>query len=167
MATWSELEAVFPAAARWRADLGRMPVAHLATVDARGGPRIHPVCPHHTGGRMYVAVTSRSPKRHDLAERGRFTVHSINVDVPGPEFDEFELAVSGSARRVDIDESAVWAAVREVCPYPILDEDWLFELAVDQALTTVWDPMDAPDRQPHRLMWRDGWPDPRPPANEA
>jgi hypothetical protein len=163
---WTELEAIFPAAHRWRGDLARMPVAHLATVDRRGDPRIHPVCPHHAFDRMYLAVTPLSPKRHDLADRGRYALHSINVDDPGPDFDEFELTVSGTARRVPSDKADVWAAVREVCPYPIPDDDWLFELAVDRALTTVWDPIGAPGRSPHRLMWREGWSAPRPPSNE-
>lgn len=89
MATWAELEAVFPAAHRWRADLARMPVAHLGTVDRDSAPRIHPVCPHIAEGHLYVVIGSQSPKRHDLAMDGaRYALHSINVDNAGPEFDE-------------------------------------------------------------------------------
>jgi len=167
MGSWSALEAMFPAAQRWRADLGRMPVAHLATVDAKGRPRIHPMCPHLADDHLYVVISSAAPRRHDLADRGHFALHSINIDDPGPDFDEFELTLSGTARRVASADAATWTGVRAVCPYPIPDDHWLFELVVDRALTAVWDPMDAPDRRAHRLIWQDGWPEPRPPANEA
>lgn len=167
MPSWSHLEAMFPAAQRWRADLERMPVAHLATVDANGRPRIHPMCPHLAGDRLYVVISSAAPRRRDLADRGHFALHSINIDEPGPQFDEFELTLSGTANRVASTDTPTWSSVRAVCPYPIPDDHWLFELAIDRALTTVWDPMGTPDRRAHRLMWKVGWSAPRPPANEV
>jgi hypothetical protein len=168
MATWAEVEARVPAAVRWRASLALMPVAHLATVRRDGTPRIHPVCPHLALGQLFVAVTAASPKRFDLARPGgRYALHSINVDQPRPEFDEFEFSVTGSARRAPVGERAAWEAVRAVAGYSIPDEDWLFELEVESALSATWDPMDAPGRRAYRLMWREGWEAPRAPANEA
>lgn len=141
MATWDETAARFPASERARSDLRRMPVAHLATVTRDGAPRIHPVCPQIALGRLFVVVTARSPKRFDLRDRGRYALHLINTDEPGPEFDEFEFNLTGTVRRVPNGDEATWAAVRGVCPYPIPDEDWLFELDIQAGLTAVWDPI--------------------------
>lgn len=166
MATWDEMAARFPASERARSDLGRMPVAHLATVARDGAPRIHPVCPHIALGRLFVAVGAESPKRFDLRDRGRYALHLINTDDPGPAFDEFEFSLTGTSRLVPDAEEAIWAAVRDVCPYPIPDEDWLFELDVEAALTAAWDPIGTPGRRAHRLVWRAGWDAPRAPSNE-
>ncbi|MEX1022918.1 MAG: pyridoxamine 5'-phosphate oxidase family protein [Dehalococcoidia bacterium] len=166
MATWREMEAVYPHAERARRGWQQMPVAHLATVRRDGSPRIHPVCPHLADGRLYVVVTSASPKRYDLANNGRYALHALDSGEPDPAFSEFEFTVTGTARRVPTSEAAVWSAVREVCPYPFPDEDWLFALDIESAMSATWDPFDAPDRRAHRLMWRPGWDAPRAPSNE-
>ncbi len=167
MATWAEVQAAYPHAERAATELKRMPVAHLATVRRDGSPRIHPVCPHIALGRMFVIVTSRSPKRFDLVNDGRYALHMISAGDPGAEYDEFEFTVTGSARRVPLEERATWAAVREACFYEFPDEDWLFELDVASAMSSTWGPIGHPGRRAYRLMWRPGWPAPRPPSNEA
>ena len=166
MVTWDELERLHPLAERARREWAEMPVAHLATVRRDGSPRLHPVCPHIAGGRLYVVVGATSPKRFDLANDGRFALHTLETGEPGPDFDEFEFNVEGRARRVPASDAATWAAVREVCPYPVPDDDWLFELGIEGALSSTWDPLDAPDRRAYRLLWREGWAEARPPANE-
>ena len=166
MATWSEMQAAYPHAERAALGWKQMPVAHLATVRLDGSPRIHPVCPHVALGRLFVVVTSRSPKRLDLARDGRFALHTIDATEPGPEYDEFEFTVTGRARRVPLDERETWAAVREVCPYDFPDDDWLFELDIENAMSSTWDPFDTPGRRAYRLMWRPGWSSPRAPSNE-
>ena len=166
MATWDEVEAGHPLAARARAGWAQMPVAHLATVRRDGSPRVHPVCPHIAQGRLYVVIGSMSPKRFDLANDGRFALHAIDASEPGPDFDEFEFSVEGRARRVPTSEAETWSAVRAVCPYPFPDEDWLFELDIASALSATWDPMGAPGRRAYRLMWRAGSDGASPPSNE-
>lgn len=167
MVTWDELEVKHPLAERARREWAQIPVAHLATVRRDGSPRVHPVCPHIAGGRLYVVVGARSPKRFDLANDGRYALHTLESGEPGPEFDEFELALEGRARRVPIEDAATWAAVREVCFYEIPDDDWLFELDIDRALSATWDPLGTPGRRAYRLAWRAGWDAARPPSNEA
>lgn len=167
MATWEQLEAGHPLAERARRGWQEMPVAHLGTVRRDGSPRIHPVCPHIAGGRLYVVVASASPKRFDLAIDGRFALHAIDGGEPGPDFDEFEFSVEGRARRVPPGEGGTWEAVRGVCPYPFPDDDWLFELDIERALSATWDPLGTPGRRAYRLVWREGWSEARPPANEA
>lgn len=166
-ATWSEMEATYPHAERARLGWQQMPVAYLATVRRDGSPRIHPVCPHVADGRLFVVVSSRSPKRWDLVNDGRFALHAISPDDPGPEFDEFEFVVTGRARRVSLEERDTWAAVRAVCPYEFPDEDWLFDLSIEGAMSSTWDPLDSPGRRAYRLMWQPGMAEPRAPSNEV
>jgi hypothetical protein len=45
-------------------------LAYLATVDAAGGPRVHPVCPLLGDGGLFVFVIP-SPKLADLVRDGR------------------------------------------------------------------------------------------------
>lgn len=166
MATWAEMQAVYPHAERAAREWRHMPVAHLATVRRDGSPRIHPVCPHIADGRLYVVVGSASPKRYDLANDGRYALHTLEAGEPGPTFDEFEFTITGRTRRVASSERATWAAVREVCPYPFPDDEWLFEFDIESAMSSTWDPLDTPGRRAYRLMWRPGWDAPRPPSNE-
>ena len=169
MATWADFEAGAPTmSTRGLAQLKSIPVASLATVRKNGAPRLHPVCPHIAEGRLYVIVTDQSPKRFDLVNDGRYALHLFPPDAaPGDDdFDEFELALTGRARRVPNSEAATWAAVRAVCFYEFPDHHWLFELDIESALTSVWDPIDAPARRAHRLIWQLGTAE-RAPSNEA
>ncbi len=159
MANWADFEAGAPTmAARGLEQLRTIPGGYLATVRRDGGPRLHPVCPHIAEGRLFVIVTDRSPKRFDLANDGRYALHLLPPPLPpeDPAFDEFELNLTGRARRVPNSEAATWAAVRAVCFYEFPDEHWLFELAIENALTSVWDPIGTPGRRAHRLIWRPG-----------
>lgn len=168
MATWEAFGSAAPEVARKGLEMLEIPVAYLATRRRDGSPRIHPVCPHLAGGRMYVVVGAGSPKRFDLSNDGRFALHAFPPPLPpeDPAFDEFEFNLEGRARRVPNSEAATWAAVRVVCPYEFPDEDWLFELDIARALTTWWDPIGSPGRRPHRQIWHEGWGSPRVPSNE-
>ena len=83
-----------------------------------------------------------------------------------PAFDEFELNLTGRARRVPNSGAATGAAVRAACFYEFRDHRWLFELDIENALKSVWDPIGAPGRRAHRLVWRPGTIE-RPASNEA
>ena len=169
MATWADFEAGAPSmAARGLQQLQTIPIGYLATVRKDGAPRLHPVCPHLAGGRLYVIVTDQSPKRFDLARDGRYALHILPPPLPpeDPAFDEFELNLTGRARRVPNSEAATWAAVRAVCFYEFPDHHWLFELDIENALTSVWDPIGAHGRRAHRLVWQPGTSE-RAPSNEA
>jgi hypothetical protein len=51
----------------------------LSTVRADGGPRLHPVCPVLTAGRLLAHVVP-SPKRADLHRDGRYALHSFPAE---------------------------------------------------------------------------------------
>lgn len=54
-------------------------LAFLSTVRADGGPRLHPVCPVLTAGRLLAHIVP-SPKRADLHRDGRYALHSFPAD---------------------------------------------------------------------------------------
>ena len=152
MATWGELERAQPEmAALLRSLLGWIPIAYLATVRRDGSPRVHPVCPILAGEGMYVAVAGASapqpsPKRFDLANDGRYALHAL----PGKRDDEFY--VTGRARLVD--DAAERRLVVETAKHSIREDDWVFELGIDYAMTAHWEKVGEPDTYPVRSYWR-------------
>jgi len=152
MATWGELERAQPATAELlRSLLGWIPIAYLATVRRDGSPRVHPVCPVLAGDGIYVAVAGTSapqpsPKRFDLARDGRYALHAM----PGKRDDEFY--VTGRARLVE--DAAERRLVVEAAKHHIRDDDWVFELCIDYAMTARWENRGQPDTYPVRTHWR-------------
>ena len=139
MATWDEFAAAAPEMAERGFRHLSIPIAYLATVRRDGAPRLHPLSPMFAGGRLFVAIQASSPRRHDLARDGRYSLHAL-PPLLGPEYDEFEFNVTGRARRVEDDETKQLVneaeAARDRPGIP--PEDWLFELDIEAALTTVW-----------------------------
>lgn len=120
-------------------------VAYLATVDEHGAPRVHPVTPVVAGGRLLVFMEPTSPKGRDLERSSRYALHSAVEDQHGA---GGEFFVRGSARRID--DPQVRALATGQAPYTPADRYVLFELLVDDALTTVY----AQDGMPVRRRWR-------------
>src|SRR5437660_9206329 len=108
MVTWKE----FPAGEPDLAETGRsllfqfkVGLAFLATVRRDGAPRLHPVCPVLSDGRLFVLITPLSPKRADLLQDGRYALQSFPQPKPGS--DEFFIAgtavlVADSTARADL-----------------------------------------------------------------
>jgi len=149
MTPWAE----FAAAAPEIAELGlkqlhKFGLAYLGTVRADGSPRVNPVCPVITEGRLFIATSPDSPKLRDLLRDGRYVLHAL----PGKQEEEFW--VRGRAERVsDVDLRArvVQAAVGIT---RILPEEVLLEYSVEEAGTTVWLDFQTPDHRPLRKFWR-------------
>ena len=98
-ATWAEFEAAAPEmAARGRDVLyrGGDGEAMLVTVRGDSAPRLHPVNAGVVDGHLYTFVQSKSAKRTDLDEDGRYALHT-HYDPQAPH----EFMVRGRARRVD------------------------------------------------------------------
>lgn len=114
MVTWKEFAAAEPALAEaGRALLCQFGVglAFLATLRRDGAPRLHPVCPVLSAGRLFVLITPASPKRHDLVRDGRYALQTFPQPKPGSD----EFAVAG--RAVPIDDPAIR---RDALPAPHL-----------------------------------------------
>ena len=154
MATWQQLADAEPEmAALARSLLDWIPIMYLATVRRDGSPRVHPVCPIFTDGRMFVAVAGdgrddvpASPKRFDLEHDGRYAMHGM----PGKRDDEFY--VTGRARRVLDAETR--AAVTAAAGHTVHAEDWIFELDIERAMSAHWEKIGQPETYAVRRVWR-------------
>ena len=139
MATWADFAQAEPE----RAERGfrhlSIPLAYLATVRRDGAPRLHPLSPIFAGGRLFVAIESPSPRKHDLARDGRYALHGL-PPLLGPDYDEFEINVTGRARRVTDAATKRLVDEAEAARHrPAINPDaWLFELDIEMALTTTW-----------------------------
>jgi Pyridoxamine 5'-phosphate oxidase len=149
--SWSE----FAAAAPDLAEIGQrqltqfgVGLAFLATVRADGGPRLHPVCPVVSHGRLYVLITPESPKRQDLLRDGRYALQPF----PQPKAGSDEFYVSGRAR-VIADEATRAAVVRDA-KHMADPAETVFELAVERVLHTRWEHVLTPQMRPVRRACR-------------
>ena len=151
MVSWSE----FAAAAPDLAEVGQrqltqfgVGLAFLATVRADGGPRLHPVCPVVSHGRLFVLITPESPKRQDLVRDGRYALQPFPQPKPGSD----EFYVSGRARVIA--DEATRAAVLQDARHMADASETVFELAVERVLHTRWENVLTPQMRPVRRTWR-------------
>ncbi len=139
MVTWSQFAAAAPEMAERGFQQLSIPVAYLATLKKDGAPRLHPLSPIFADGRLFVAIQETAPRRFDLARDGRYSLHALPPEL-GEHYDEFEFNVTGRARRVTDAETKALVNEAEAARNrrAIPEEDWLFELDIEAALTTVW-----------------------------
>lgn len=144
--SWRELADKAPELAAFGArrltDCG---VAYIATVDATGAPRVHPVTPIVAPGRLFVFMEPTSPKGRDLARGSRYALHNAVEDQDGG---GGEFRVRGRGRKVDDPQLRALAAAH--ASYQPAADYVLFELFVDDAFMTVYGDDGAPQRQ----RWR-------------
>jgi len=134
--------------------LGWIPIAYLATVTSDGAPRMHPVCPIITEGRMFVAVAAISPKRLDLKRDGRYAMHALPGkwrEVNGQTRGDDEFYITGVARRVEDAEAR--RLITETANHEIRESDWLFEFDIERAMTAYWEKVGQPGTYAVRQYW--------------
>jgi len=149
--SWSD----FAAAAPDLAEVGQrqltqfgVGLAFLATVRVDGAPRLHPVCPVVSHGRLFVLITPESPKRQDLVRDGRYALQPFPQPKPGSD----EFYVSGRARLIA--DEATRAAVLQDARHMADASETVFELAVERVLHTRWENVLTPQMRPVRRTWR-------------
>lgn len=125
------------------ARLGGGQPSYLATVDADGAPRVHPVTPIVTPGRLFVFMEPTSPKGHDLERGSRYALHGPVADNDGG---RGEFRVRGRGRPVTGSDERALAIAH--ASYDPADHYVLFELLVDDAFATEYD-----DGSPVRRHW--------------
>ena len=128
-ATWAEFEAAAPEmAARGRDLLYRTGDGEAMLVTVRGDspPRPHPVNAGVVDGHLYTFVQSKSAKRTDLDEDGRYALHT-HYDPQAPH----EFMLRGRVREVT--DEALRNAVAEGWFFNAKDYP-LYELLIDTAL---------------------------------
>jgi Pyridoxamine 5'-phosphate oxidase len=144
--SWRALAEAAPVLATFGAERLHDQVAYLATLKSDGAPRLHPVRPVLTGGRLFVFTEATSPKVGDLERDPRYALHgTATSDQP---WDLREFAVEGTARLVE--DSGVRTEVNAGTAFPRDEHFLLFELDVGAALSTVY----GPDGRPQRQRWR-------------
>jgi hypothetical protein len=157
MAAWHEFSAAAPRlAGRVHELLYQFGVGlgFLGTVDASGGPRVHPLCPIVHGGELYLLVVP-GPKCRDLARDGRFALHSF----PRPD-DEDAAYLTGRASAITADPDRRAGVEQqfldERSTFPIapesLAEQSLFRLDIERCLVTTT--IGHGDPAPHHEVWR-------------
>lgn len=142
--SWSDLVAADPGLAAHGAERLGAAVAFLATVDAAGAPRVHPVTPVVAPGRLFVFMEASSPKGHDLRRGSRYALHAGVEDDAGG---RGEFGARGTG--VPVDDPATRAEAVAHASYDPSDRYVLFELLVDEVLATQYDD----DGVPHRRRW--------------
>ena len=129
MAIWAEFEAAAPRmAASGRELIYRTPTgeALLATVRGDGLPQVHPIYLAVMDGRLLAFITA-TPKAVDLAEDGRYALHT-HQDPAAPH----EFLVRGRARAI---EDAATRAEMAKAWYFKTDETYrLFEFLIERAV---------------------------------
>lgn len=158
MASWGDFASARPDMADvFLKIMDWIPIAYLATVRRDGSPRVHPIVPIIGGGRVFVAVPSWSPKRHDLRRDGRFALHALPGKWrPSPKFDgqqagDDEFYATGRATLVE--DEATRALVAETAKHEIRSDDWIFELGMDRVMTAYWENVGQPGTYAVREFW--------------
>jgi hypothetical protein len=144
MVSWDELADAEPELAALAAERLLNGPAYLATVDAHGAPRVHPVTPIIGGGNLFLFMEPTSPKGNDLRERPAFALHN---GVPDNEGTGGEVIVRGRATPVDDGDARADAV--SAAHYDPADRYVLFELGVDDVVVTMYE-----DGDPVRRRWR-------------
>jgi hypothetical protein len=114
--------------------------AYLATMRPDDTPRVHPVTPILTPGRLFVFMEPNSPKGHDLRIHPWYALHNAVADMNGS---GGEFAISGAA--VLVDSPTVRAEAAEAAPYEPADRYILFELLVAEVRCKGYGDVDLPE----------------------
>ena len=151
MVSWQD----FAAAAPDLAETGRTllqqfgpGLAFLATVRPDGAPRLHPVCPVLSGGRLYILIAAGSPKRLDLLRDGRYALQTFPQPKPGS--DEFYAA--GTA--VPVGDAATRAEILRDAKHMADASETAFELRLERVMHTRWEHPLTPEMRPVHRKWR-------------
>ena len=144
--SWQALADAAPELAEFGAGRLHDQVAYLATLKPDGSPRLHPVRPVVTVGRLFVFMEATSPKVNDLERDPRYALHATATsDRP---WDLREFGVEGAARRVVDPEGRSTANAGSAFPR---DERFLlYELSIGSAFSTTY----GTDGRPQRQRWR-------------
>jgi hypothetical protein len=128
MATWGAFAAAVPDLAAFGAALFGVRPSYLATADAEGWPRVHPVTPIVGRDDLFLFMEPTSPKGRDLEQRRTYALHN---GVPDNAGSGGEFWVRGTAERAE--DPAVRALAASAAAYEPADRYVLFRLTVDEA----------------------------------
>lgn len=150
MLSWHEFALQAPEISNAGAQLiQKHEIAFLATVSAKGRPRIHPFIPKILGHRLIAFIMDSSPKIRDLENRRQYSIHTL----PGKEDEEF--SISGEAQQCNSDNALRLKAENAMGFATGVDEHHiLYEFRVDSALWTTWLDFGTANHRPKYITWR-------------
>lgn len=131
--TWQDFLLARPAMAEFGQARISLGVMYLATLRADGSPRIHPITPFVSGGRLFAFMEPTSPKAKDLQRDGRYAMHSLVTDSDGT---NGEFMIGGRATLLADDATRSLAVTGS--PYQPKERYILFEFKLDRCLTNVY-----------------------------
>jgi hypothetical protein len=125
---WAEFASHAPDLAEFGARRLTAAPAYLATVDAAGAPRVHPVTPIVGDGLLFLFMEPTSPKGDDIIRRG---VYALHCHVPDSNGTGGEFFVRGHGEQVT--DPPLRAAATRAASYPPNDRYVLFALHITEA----------------------------------
>ena len=143
---WGEFAAQAPELAEFGAQRLAAVPAYLATVDASGAPRVHPVTPIVGDGRLFLFMEPTSPKGDDIVRRGSYALH---CHVPDSNGTGGEFYVRGRGERVDSPQ--LRAAAVDAASYTPNDRYVLFELRIAEARCNGYGDVALPEPRSWRV----------------
>lgn len=144
MNSWGDFEKSAPELAEFGFVRLQGKVAYFATTRPDGRPRVHPVTPIIGEGHLFLFMEPTSPKGKDLERGSAYSLHSAVSDNTGSS-GEFQLSGFGKL----VDASGARQLAVQLAQYEPEDRYILFELSVEQVLSTVYTDSDV-----ERKRWR-------------
>ena len=120
-------------------------VAYLATLKTDGSPRLHPVRPVVSSGRLFMFVKATSPKVRDLERDPRYALHATATSDQPSDLREFgvrELLAASTSRKVVPRPTPAGLPARRSLP--------AVRVSIGSAFSTTY----GRDGRPQRQRWR-------------
>lgn len=140
MTRWESFEAEAPEVAAFVRERMDLRVSYLGTLRPDGAPRVNPVTPWFTAGRIFIRMYPGSVKVRALERDPRFSLHSA---VPDDEGTGGEALLFGTAAVVEDQELLASANAERSDPERYV----VFEFDVDEAMTTTYEGDDTVRRR--------------------
>jgi hypothetical protein len=125
-------------------------LAFMATIRKDGAPRLHPLCPVLSQGKLYILVAPASPKKWDLLRDGRYAMQTFPQ--ARPDSDEFYFTGIATA----VEDQGIFESVIADARHVASEEEVLFELLVNRVMHTRWEGFGTPDYKPIHEKWSAG-----------
>ena len=132
MARWETLEAEAPELAAFVRERMDLRVSYLGTLRPDGAPRVNPVTPWFTAGRLFIRMYPGSVKVRSIERDPRYSLHSA---VPDDEGTGGEALLFGTAAVVEDSERLAEANAERSNP----DRYVVLEFDVDDAMSTLYE----------------------------
>jgi hypothetical protein len=132
MTGWESFEAEAPELAAFVSERMHLRVTYLATLRPDGAPRVNPVTPWFTAGRLFIRMYPGSVKVRALVRDPRYSLHSA---VPDDEGTGGEALLFGTAAVVE--DPGLLAKANEGRFDP--DRYVVLEFDVDEVLATTYE----------------------------